>query len=1233
MRKLLPAILFVIISVKISAQTQISGIVTDSLNNPIPYASVYLSKTTYGVLTDNKGAYSLAISGNGIYEMIVSSLGYKPYSQFISAEGTMLKTNIRLSISPIRLDEVSVSSKNKTSLADLTLFTKLFLGETPNAEDCKILNSQDLRLFTDSRTKSLNGFSLKPLIIENRALGYSIVYDLTDFTYNPETGFLRFKGDHYFQPLTGSIRESKLWKRNRLSAFYGSRMDLFRSIFSDSLYNENFRLFECRIDSSTNEFTIIKPILESDLKVAKDKNFMAISYKNPILINYIDNHPELATGLTGYQSGKVISTITFSDFINIYPNGYFDNPYSITWGGEMAIERVADMLPYDYQPHQKEALKSEPELSLSPLENYLLAEKKKLPTDQIFVHTDRNSYYPGDTIHFQAYIRDRFTNRFESESVSLYALLFNHKQEIIDSSRFRIYGATSSGWMVIPQKAEEGRYHFTAFTAMMQNNDPSDAFQQDLYVRSVSNKEKIDIEFAKKIYHAADTVQISIRINDINGKPVSNRKFQSRITINNSNIETVEKQTNKNGLSAIRFILPDSITWQPQLKITTTGDLNYPSLTKSFNIPFESDFFEMKFLPEGGTLIEGIEQRIGFNATDYKGEPIVVTGLLMNSKEKVIDTIKSGKYGPGLFSCVPEPGMYVQITDGWSGNKKVPLPQPKRSGVCLCVKPVDNKSLVIEVQSAVYNGDPVTVAGIMNTSQIFSNELQLTKKQRMVVQTENLLSGVVQIVLLNKEMRPLAERLIYVNAEKHLNFKIETEKQTYDPAEETNLTINVTDNKGNAVQGLFSIAVADSSTGHDAEIYTPEIEYSFNYNNNFYRNLPSTVLATGLENLTNEDRDLIFMVYGWRKYRWNFKERDAIAYKFIDYDVLKMKILYASKNNRNDRRLDLISLEGPSIKHFITDKNGEISVGLDSLPHITRSVTMMPDPKNKKRVNGAMLSIPFNEQYFKSNKLQITQLSIDQNKFKISAPENKIKLVDEVIQIPEVTIKANTQPRKIYHDKYEEMYMYGNVKSMDYDQLWSCFTLEDAVRRLVGPYMITLDNVYMRMPRSLFGSPIPAFVVLDGMPIQYDGWNYVKMIPPSTMTSLTILKGGEATTIYGMKAAGGVIFVNTHGTDPSLLKNRTDWKLQHSNDKMLLPISIYRTDREFYTPTKLIIENDPSIQKRKTFFWQSAVYFNGKEPVRLKYNNLKTHGPVRIVINGISSNNLVGSGRASYYVD
>lgn len=1231
-KKIRYLLILIFLGSRLSGQTVITGFVRDSTNNPIPGASVYLSRTTIGVLTDKNGTFNISIPKAGEYELTASCVGYKSGSIVINCDGRKQNINFRLSVNLINLGEITVKSKDPNRQKNYLQFVKLFIGETENSQLCKILNPEDLHLYRDPENNYIKGFSIKPLRIVNKALGYTILYDLDEFSFNLKTGFLRFSGNNYFQPLQGNPGKNKKWYKNRLKAFYGSRMNLLRAISADSVRQNDFQIFECRFDSATNESSIVKPLLVNDIRLSTTKNYSQLFYKAPILISYTDNHSELEGGLTGFQTRKYLSSMVFSDTIKVYPYGYFDNPYSITWGGSMADERIGEMIPYDFLQNSGKINSVDTGSFDSIVEKYLIQSQKNNCNDQLFVQTDRNMYIPGDTIHFQAYIRDRFNGFFESNSTSLYTILFNDKHAMTDSSRFKIENSAASGWMIIPSTAEQGKYHLVSFTDKMQNFDPENAFQLDLSVRKIASEAvNIQIKFDKESYRPGDTLVANIKISGIKGELIRSQKFHCKLLTDTYVIATRESLTGRNGETVVSFFMPDTLSGRPKIQIITKMAGSREPFSKDFHFPFEDLYTEMRFLPEGGTLIEGVEQRIGFNSTNSLGESMFFKGLLKNYTGQTLDTISSGAYGPGIFTCTPQHGMYVELIYGSQKEKKWPLPEPESKGLSLSVRPVDNRSFYIEIQSNHYAGEKVFVAGTMNSNPIFSQELILNKKQRIAVPTNQLPSGVVQITLFDKELRPVAERLYYVNPDKHLKFSITTDRTYYSPGQETEVSVTAVDGDGMPVKGYFSIAAIDSLSGYNPEVFIPGIEYTYNYHPFLASNLPARALIKGLENMKNEDIDLLFMVYGWRRYTWDLNQSNSPAPAIDNYDLLKMKILYASKSNRADRRLDLISLEGPSIKHLITDSNGEISIPLDSLPSITRSVTLIPNTENKKRVLGAMLSIPYNEKYFKSSKLFKLQPEIPPEVYKTSPLSYNYSLGDSVIEIPEVIITGHARTEKVYHDIYEETYQYGYVVSLDYEQLWSSTSFDDAIRRLTFAE-ITPDAIYLRPKTSFFGGGNPALIVLNGNPLYFGGYNEVKTISPNEMTSLTILKGGQGFFKYGAAARGGIIFVNTRSDDKNLLKIRTEWKLQHTNDKMLIPINIYRSNKEFYTPAKLENENDPVFRNYSTVYWNSEVYLDGENPAKIRFSNLRRTGPVRITINGVSAHDLIGSASASYIV-
>jgi hypothetical protein len=1102
-------------------------------------------------MSGSDGTYTLNIPQEGEYELISSFIGFKSASKRITAEGKLQVVNIKMAESPVMLEEITVKSKDRSREQNLALFNKLFLGETVNALNCKILNPQDLYLYRETGSQQLRGYSRKSLRIENKGLGYTIVYDLTDFTYNEQKGLLNYTGSNYFVPLTGNVKFTKKWERNRLAAYFGSRTHFLRSVYLDSLSRENFQLFQCVV-TPTGKDTLSKiPIREENLRLTRNAKFMTLFSSKPIIVSYLDTKEELYSGLFGFQIQRFKTILDFSDTLTVYPNGFFPNPYNVTWNGAMANERVADMLPFDFSPNGNKGTpvvaqqKSEPDLTISAVEQFLSDQQMASSRDQLFVQLDRNIYKPGDTVFFQAYIRDRFTGNFEAKSSSMYTFLTNDKKVLVDSSRYKINNSTVSGWIPIPVDAIVGKYHLSAFTSQMQNGNPLEAFQLDLYVKGLNSK---------KVAIARDTIQPS-------------------------------------------------------------GDLQ----------------IDLRFLPEGGTFVQGVEQRVGFNATDPSGAPVAIEGLLKNGAGTILDTIQSGKFGPGSFHCLARPGLYVEVTRGAGANKIWPLPEPALSGITLSVTPAGNNAFAVEIQSNIYGSEPVSVSGSLNMVQFFLRDITLDRKQRFVVETGTLSCGVANITLFDKELKPVAERLVFINPEKRLRIDILPDKTATHPGEETELAINITDKTGRSSEGFFSISVVDSIGGIASNLFAPGIEYTYLYHPSFPGNLPPGVLAQGVENLTEAERDLLLMVYGWTKIHWNLKERKSETIQPVNYDLLKLKVLSTSKKKREGQGLDLISLEGVDRKQLVTDPLGEISLPLDSLSEATRSLIIMPDVKSKNKATGVMFAIPYNEQFVRSEKLFVTQPLISILPRSAAMPEQYIAMEEKSIEIAEVTVIGH-QRERIYHDEYEKLYEANNVKSLDYEQLWSSSTLEDAIRKITYPFMITPNVIYLKSTRTILKGPIPALIVLDGMPIIDQGWPRVNTIPPAEITSLTILESKNGFIRYGEVAQGGVIFVNTRSSNPNLVRNRTKWMAQNSSDKMMVPIGIYRPEVEFYNPTMAELASNPLLQNRATIYWQSECYFGGKEPVKIKIPNLKHRGPVVITVNGVSVDNLVGSGRGRYIV-
>ena len=86
------------------------------------------------------------------------------------------------------------------------------------------------------------------------------------------------------------------------------------------------------------------------------------------------------------------------------------------------------------------------------------------------------------------------------------------------------------------------------------------------------------------------------------------------------------------------------------------------------------------------------------------------------------------------------------------------------------------------------------------------------------------------------------------------------------------------------------------------------------------------------------------------------------------------------------------------------------------------------------------------------------------------------------------------------------------------------------------------------------------------------------------------------------------------------------------NDDLMKPVNIFRTEIEYYIPTKEEVDTIPGLQHRPTILWMNEVFIDGKEPVKIRYPNNMRKGTAIVIVNGVSFTNDVGSGSFRYKI-
>lgn len=311
-----------LISINIQAQIIKGRVLDKSTKAPIVFANVYFNGTIItGSTTDSLGYFNLKQQDNHI-PFYVSFMGYK--TQRIKNYSSDKNLTIYLKPISFNLPFVELNYSKSYRRKKERIFKREFLGTTSLAHYCTIENLSKIRLVFSKDKKTLYGYSNKPIVINNKYLGYKIKYYLNQFYYRRDTVF--FQGSYYFKEskITDSIALKKI-KKHRKSVYLGSKMHFIRALYNNRLKEERYTVLEGNR---------LKFVADSVLN-KKHNNYIKIK---DFLIIYFRDDDDMVTKL--YQ---------LTDSIYISKNGYY-SPYSILWKGYMGNQRIPELLPFDYNP-------------------------------------------------------------------------------------------------------------------------------------------------------------------------------------------------------------------------------------------------------------------------------------------------------------------------------------------------------------------------------------------------------------------------------------------------------------------------------------------------------------------------------------------------------------------------------------------------------------------------------------------------------------------------------------------------------------------------------------------------------------------------------------------------------------------------------------------------------------------------------------------------------------------
>ena len=277
----------------------------------------------------------------------------------------------------------------------------------------------------------------------------------------------------------------------------------------------------------------------------------------------------------------------------------------------------------------------------------------------------------------------------------------------------------------------------------------------------------------------------------------------------------------------------------------------------------------VRFFPEGGQLVQGIQSVVGFETLSKDSGWVDVTGYLLSDEDKPILPIATIHDGMGSFVYTPgEKPLSVELT--YNGKKrkfKLPDAQPAGYGIMVNVR---EESLDVTVsRSAGMAGSDVALflfSGLTPCTYVPVNFGEANSK-RIRILTSDLPGGVVRLSLVNSSGASLIDRFCYVYPKDTLSLSASADNDLYAPFKKAVCRLKLTDSSNAPVSNArISVAVRDGL----------DMDY-IQYDNNICTDL---LLTSELKGYIHQpgfyfaDRsvarrkmlDNLLLIRGWRRY-------------------------------------------------------------------------------------------------------------------------------------------------------------------------------------------------------------------------------------------------------------------------------------------------------------------------------------------------------------------------------
>jgi hypothetical protein len=797
--------------------------------------------------------------------------------------------------------------------------------------------------------------------------------------------------------------------------------------------------------------------------------------------------------------------------------------------------------------------------------------------ERTFLMTDRFVYRPGEDVWFKGYVMSSLKFQSDALSQDLFIKLMNAKGEEIIFRRYPVKNKQVAGRFLVPRTLIPGKYWLVSYTGLMKNQNPKEAFRKEILIsRYFEKRFMVEPIYDKVFYFPGDTMVAVIKITDALGKPIDDMNYEYSIESFNDSKITEAARTDAQGISRIVSRIPESDDI-----LMLTVKIRTRKLSGDYSVVIPSYFSkpDVTFFPEGGKLIKGLKSRVAYKINDKYGQPLVISGKIIDQSGNLVREVESSINGKGVFDYVPsDDSCYFIINHPVFKEIKYPLPQAENKGAAIHMESFNDDTLRFSIHSSDAQSEFHSYwIATMEREIVWDKLVNFTSSASIGIPLSDMPAGILQISVFNDDHEKIAERLFNIK-NKVGQLSAKTDRQIYQSRQRVNLVIEYAGNSSFAdaalTVSLKSLSNHKGMKGIKETFSAPLFDTSRSS-----LSMPSNLA------------DIDMLTTDYRNINWSMVMADStLVAPLQGFNGLTGKVLDKKESISRHAKVRITHIPNFRTYETQTDENGLFHVifGADIIDFNFLNIDAY-DALGK--VN---LTAVIDQKY--AEKLVDDLISKREN-------ENRQKLSDVFsFGEPNLVYSLRYGPGKFHASETDVRKKYDPNKYADYTDVLDI--IQD-----IKPFQIENSNIVF-VEDELNPEPAryqnEAIIVINGV-LKGNNINIFKDILPSDITNINI-----STSLFDVHKYTTVNF-------PAVIEITTiQGMYRYRAPVFQLGSDITNTNRTFYSPD-YSLESNSSSDNRKTLYWNPQLTLKSKQPELVTFFTSDISGVYYGTIEGMDS--------------